>query len=299
MQSLEQLNREFSIDPCIKFIAGPSGMPVIDINCEYATAHIALYGGQVLSYKPRAAFDDLLFLSNKAIYEQGKAIRGGIPVCWPWFGDHPEKGKSAHGFARNLFWDVAKIERIDNGLIITLKLESTATSKQWWPYDFRLLKRITITDTLNIELISINIGKQVFYLSEALHTYLRVGDINQTSVTGLDAMSYLDKTEQFKQKKQVDAVTVDDETDRIYLSGDKAVCVEDVALKRRIHISHHGADNMVIWNPHHKAAELNDLAEGDERCFICVESANAITDSVCIKPGEQHTMQVCYRIEQQ
>ena len=298
MQTLEQLNRQFAIEPCIQFVAGQSGMPMMDVQCDYASARIALYGGQVLSYKPHQAVDDLLFLSDRAIYEQGSAIRGGIPVCWPWFGDHPEAEKSAHGFARNLFWDVAKTERIgDKGLKVTLKLESTATSKQWWPYDFQLFNHITISDSLNIKLETRNTGKIPFYLSEALHTYLKVGDITQTAVAGLESMNYLDKTDHFNQKKQVDVVTVVDETDRIYLSGDAEVKVVDKVLQRAIRIKHDGADNMVVWNPNHKAAELSDLMAGDDERFICVESANALANSVCVKPGEHHSMQVQYKIE--
>lgn len=272
-------------------------MPLIEVATAQAQATVALYGGQLLSYKPARAEHDLFYLSDKAQYQQGKAIRGGAPLCWPWFGDDPgDLGRQAHGFARNLFWDVLDSQLHDETVEITLGLESTATSKQWWPSEFSLRKKIHIGEQLNISLTTENKGDIPFSMSKALHSYFRIGDITQARVAGLDGVDYLDKTLDFAKHKQTGDVTAEGETDRVYLNAPPRVSIVDPTLRRRIEIEHHGADNFVVWNPWDKAAELKDMSAEDYEQFICVETANAIANSVIVAPGAVHHMQVSYRI---
>jgi glucose-6-phosphate 1-epimerase len=297
MQDLKTLNRLFAREDKVNFVEGPSGMPLIEVATAQAQATVALYGGQLLSYKPARAEHDLFYLSDKAQYQQGKAIRGGVPLCWPWFGDDPgDLGRQAHGFARNLFWDVLDSQLHDDKVEITLGLESTATSKQWWPSEFRLRKKIHIGEQLNISLTTENKGDIPFSMSKALHSYFRVGDITQARVAGLDGVDYLDKTLDYAKHKQTGDVTAEGETDRVYLNAPSRVSIVDPALKRRIDIEHQGADNFVVWNPWDKAAELKDMPAEDYEQFICVETANAIANSVIVAPGAMHHMQVSYRI---
>jgi glucose-6-phosphate 1-epimerase len=297
MQSLTTLNRLFGKQDELKFIDGPSGMPLIDIATSRATATVALYGGQLLSYKPAKAEHDLFYLSKTAIYQQGKAIRGGVPICWPWFGDDPGNlGRQAHGFARNLFWDVLDCQLHDDNAEITLGLESTATSKQWWPCEFRLRKKIHIGDSLNISLTTENKGDIPFTISKALHSYFRVGDINKTRVSGLDGLEYLDKTVGFERRKQTGDITAQGETDRVYLNAPNKLRIVDEVLNRQIEIEQIGAENVVVWNPWDKAATLGDMLESDYQQFICVESANAIANSVIIAPGGAHNTSVSYKL---
>jgi glucose-6-phosphate 1-epimerase len=297
MQDLKTLNRLFAREDKVNFVEGPSGMPLIEVATAQAQATVALYGGQLLSYKPARAEHDLFYLSEKAQYQQGKAIRGGVPLCWPWFGDDPgDLGRQAHGFARNLFWDVLDSQLHDDKVEITLGLESTATSKQWWPSEFRLRKKIHIGEQLNISLTTENKGDIPFSMSKALHSYFRVGDITQARVAGLDGVDYLDKTLDYAKHKQTGDVTAEGETDRVYLNAPSRVSIVDPALKRRIDIEHQGADNFVVWNPWDKAAELKDMPAEDYEQFICVETANAIANSVIVAPGAMHHMQVSYRI---
>ena len=297
MQELNTLNRIYGREDKVRFVDGPSGMPLIEILTDRAQAKLALYGGQVLSFKPASAEHDLFYLSKNAVYQQGKAIRGGVPVCWPWFGDDPGAlGRQAHGFARNLFWDVLDSQIHDDNVEITLGLESTATSKQWWPSEFRLRKKIHIGDSLNISLTTENKGEIPFSISKALHSYFRVGSIQQTHVSGLDGVDYLDKTLGFAKQKQKGDITANRETDRVYLDAPRNVSIIDRVLRRRIDIEHDGADNFVVWNPWDKAAAFDDMSAHDYEQFICVETANAIANSVIIAPGASHHMQVSYRI---
>jgi glucose-6-phosphate 1-epimerase len=297
MQDLKTLNRLFAREDKVNFVEGPSGMPLIEVATAQAQATVALYGGQLLSYKPARAEHDLFYLSDKAQYQQGKAIRGGAPLCWPWFGDDPgDLGRQAHGFARNLFWDVLDSQLHDETVEITLGLESTATSKQWWPSEFSLRKKIHIGEQLNISLTTENKGDIPFSMSKALHSYFRIGDITQARVAGLDGVDYLDKTLDFAKHKQTGDVTAEGETDRVYLNAPPRVSIVDPTLRRRIEIEHYGADNFVVWNPWDKAAELKDMSAEDYEQFICVETANAIANSVIVAPGAVHHMQVSYRI---
>jgi glucose-6-phosphate 1-epimerase len=240
---------------------------------------------------------DLFYLSEKAIYQQGKAIRGGVPVCWPWFGEDPSKlGRQAHGFARNLLWNVLDCQLHDDIVEITLGLESTATSKQWWPNEFRLRKKIVIGEQLDIALTTENRGEIPFSISKALHSYFLVGDISQITVVGLDGLDYLDKTLDFSKQTQVGDITPFAETDRVYLASPARVDIIDEALKRQINIEQSGAENIVVWNPWTRASLLNDMDASDYRKFICVETANAIANSVIIAPGASHQMQVKYNV---
>jgi glucose-6-phosphate 1-epimerase len=184
----------------------------------------------------------------------------------------------------------------DDNVEITLGLESTATRRQWWPSEFRLRKKIQIGEQLNISLTTENKGEIPFSMSKALHSYFRVGDIKQTRVSGLDGIDYLDKTQGFAKQNQSGDVTAEQETDRVYLNAPSKVAIVDPALKRRIEIEHQGADNFVVWNPWDKAANLNDMPAEDYEQFICVETANAIANSVIVAPGAMHHMQVSYRI---
>ncbi|HDY84397.1 MAG TPA: D-hexose-6-phosphate mutarotase [Methylophaga aminisulfidivorans] len=295
MQDLDTLNRIFGRDTQVVFSNGPSGMPNIEINTSKASSKIALYGGQMLSYKAANSEHDLFYLSEQAIYQQGKAIRGGVPLCWPWFGDDPgHLGRQAHGFARNLIWTVLDCQLHNEIVEITLGLESTATSKQWWPAEFRLRKKFVISNKLKISLTTENKGDIPFSISSALHSYFKVGDIAKTKIVGLDGVAYLDKTLAFSKHAQIGDITPEEETDRVYLDAPKQVQIIDNELKRKIEIKQSEAANIVVWNPWTRAALLKDMSADDYQRFICVETANAIANSVIIAPGTAHQMQVTY-----
>lgn len=297
VQDIASLNRFYSRPNKIFFEEGPNGFPLAKIRTKWSRATIAMYGGQLVSFKPVSCEQDLFYLSEKAIYQQGKAIRGGVPLCWPWFGDDPDAmGRQAHGFARNLFWEVLDT-RIQNDVVtITLGMDSSVTTKQWWPHDFKLRKTLTIGESLSISLTTENCGGVTMPLSEALHSYFLVGDISQVAVSGLDKVDYLDKTRGFAEFRQQGDIRVDAECDRVFLETANHVWINDASLNRQIEIEHQGAGNFVVWNPWDKAADLADMPDQDYQQFICVETANALANSVLIEPGNTHTMSVSYTI---
>ena len=183
----------------------------------HGEATVSVYGGHVLSYAP-ADQASVLWVSNLARYENGKAIRGGIPIIWPWFGPHKlDAEKPSHGFARNQSWEVHSARLIDNEIPqLRLMLQDNALSHSIWPHAFRIELVITVSDALHVDLVIINIGDGPFNFSGALHTYLNVSDINNVSIYGLEGSSYIDQLAQMEIKVQQKPVSFKEETDNIY-----------------------------------------------------------------------------------
>lgn len=299
--NIEQLNKNYRIAEQVVFSEGEGGLPFIHVNNNKASALISIYAGQVLGYQPKNTQDDLLFLSQRAYYQEGKAIKGGVPICWPWFGPDPEgQGRPAHGFMRNHMWDVIEVSAtLEGNTCITLGTTDTEETQSIWPRAFDLRLEITIGDTLNLELITRNSGSQACTITQAFHTYFSVGDIRQTYVSGLENTRYIDKADDNLEKNQIGAVTVDAEVDRIYQSVGSNLIIHDTTRKRRIHITSKGNRTAVVWNPWAKiSAKMADLEGDDYLHFICVETTNAATDRVHIQPGSEFRLIANYRIEQ-
>ncbi len=241
-----------------------------------------------------------MFLSEKAYYQTGKAIKGGVPICWPWFGADPQGlGRPAHGFVRNRLWNVVATEMTADGNIrVTLGLMDTPETRAIWPQSFTLALEIIVGNSLNLELVTRNTGTQIFPVTQAFHTYFKVGDISQTSVLGLEGIDYIDKTDNSVQKQQTGAVMINTEVDRIYLGVQGELVVADAALKRRIRIASRGSKTAVVWNPWVKiSAEMGDLQDDDYRHLLCVETTNAATDVVEIAPNSEFRLVANYRVE--
>lgn len=298
--TIEQLNANFGITGQLEFIAGKGGLPMIQVKTAKAKALISLHAGQVLSYQPAGEADDVMFLSEKAYYQDGKAIKGGAPVCWPWFGADPEgKGRPGHGFVRNRGWNMVATEALANGDIkITVGLDDTPETQAIWPHAFSLRQEIVIGDTLNLSLITRNTGTEKFNITQAFHTYFKVGDITRAKVTGLAGCDYLDKAGGGNtQKHQTGDVTIDTEVDRIYLNVGNTLTIDDAALNRRIQITSQGSKTAVVWNPWEKIArDMADLEDDDYKRLLCVETTNAADDIREVAPGGECRLVASYRV---
>ncbi|MEI2768229.1 MAG: D-hexose-6-phosphate mutarotase [Nitrosomonas sp.] len=298
--TIEQLNTQFGIAGQVEIIAGKGGLPMIQVNNPKAKALISIHAGQVLSFQPNGESEDVLFLSSKAYYQDGKAIKGGAPICWPWFGADPEgKGRPGHGFVRNRPWSVVATEALSNGDIkVTVGLDDTPETQAIWPHAFSLRQEIIIGDSLNLSLITRNTGKEKFSITQAFHTYFKVGDITRTKVLGLAGCDYLDKTGGGSvQKHQTGDVIIDAEVDRIYLNVGNTLTIDDSALNRRIQITSQGSKTAVIWNPWEKIAkEMADLEDTDYQRLLCVETTNAANDVVEVSSGEECKLSANYRV---
>ena len=291
---------EFEIENELWFVEIEHGFTYIEINNSKAHATISTYSGQVLSYRPKDQQHDLLFVSDKAYYEDGKAIKGGIPVCWPWFGPDPEdQGRSAHGFVRNRQWGVSASESLADGSTrVVLSLVDTDETRGIWPHPFRLDIEITVGDSLTVALVTHNTGDKNVTISQALHSYFQVGDISKVKVLGLDGADYLDKVDDAARKTQAGPITIDGEVDRIYTGVTGEQVIDDESLGRKIHIISRGCSTAVVWNPWSEiAASMGDLGDDDYRKMICVETANAGPETVEIAAGGEYRLEAEYTIE--
>lgn len=298
--TIEQLNTQFGIAGQLEFIAGNGGLPMIQVKTAKAKALISIHAGQVLSYQPAGEAEDVMFLSAKAYYQDGKAIKGGAPICWPWFGADPEgKGRPGHGFVRNRGWNVIATEALSNGDIkVTVGLDDTPETQAIWQHAFSLRQEIVIGDSLNLSLITRNTGKEKFTITQAFHTYFKVGDIAQAKVLGLNGCDYLDKAGGGNtQKHQTGDVTIDAEVDRIYLNVGNTLTIDDAALNRRIQITSQNSKTAVVWNPWEKIAkDMADLEDHDYQRLLCVETTNAAEDVVEVASGGECRLVADYRV---
>ena len=299
MTTVSALNDRFAIKGQVTFQDGPDGLIMVDVRNRYATARMTLQGAQVINWTPLHEHP-VIWLSKAAKFVSGKSIRGGVPVCWPWFGPHAsEPGFPAHGYARTVAWDVLETQAMEDGRTrLVFRLQENAMTRAQWPYNTPLECRITVGDTLEIELVTKNTEDATINITEALHTYFEVGDISKVKINGLEDTEYLDKVDGGQRKLQHGPVTIDGEVDRVYV-GTRAECIiDDPMLQRKIHISKRGSDSTVVWNPWiEKANKMGDLGEEGYRHMLCVESGNAAENVVTIAPGESRHLWVSYRIE--
>jgi glucose-6-phosphate 1-epimerase len=289
--TIAELDRRFGRPGIVKVVEGSGGLPKVRITSPHATGEIYLHGAHVTSWKPLGG-EEVLFVSSQSRWEDGHAIRGGIPICFPWFGDkagHP--GAPAHGFVRTKAWRLESI--VQGGDVVTVGMftESDESTKRWWPADFRLVYRATFDRVLSLELVLTNTGAEALRFEEALHAYHRVGDIEKARVRGLDGVQYIDKTDQNQKKTQQGEIVIVSETDRVYLNTQEAVELKDPVLHRRTRVEKQHSRTTVVWNPWvEKARALSDLGDDEWMQMICIETSNVSDFAVDLGPGEQHTL---------
>jgi glucose-6-phosphate 1-epimerase len=291
MTSLDELNRRFAIPGVAQIIVGNGGLPRISITTPLATAEIYLHGAQVTSWRPTGS-EDVIFLSEHSQFETGKAIRGGIPVCFPWFRNKVDDPKApSHGVVRTKAWELDSVESHGDTIVVSFSTVSDEGTRAWWPYDFRLVHRATIGAELTQELVTTNTGTVPARFEEALHTYYRVGAAEKVNITGLDGVAYLDNTDGNREKRQAGDIVFTAQTDRAYLDTTHAVEIADPVLRRRIRVEKQNSRTTVVWNPWSTGAEtLSDLGDEEWRTMACVEASNMRVYPVDIAPGQQHTM---------
>lgn len=297
--TVEQLNQEFGSKQA-KIVEGKGGFPVIEVSNEQAKAKVSVYSGQVISFQPVGASHDLLFLSEAAYYQSGKAIKGGIPICWPWFGPDPEgKGRASHGFVRNRMWNLLSVEEVSAGETkVRLGVSADDETQKVWPHSFELAIEILIGAKLTVALVTQNKGNEAFSITQAFHTYFTIGDVNKVRVVGLDNAPYVDKVDGGTEKTQHGDITISEEVDRIYTKVKPELAVEDEALGRRIKISSTGSHTAIVWNPWKEiSANMADLEDLDYQRFICVETANAADEVVKVAAGSEYKIQAVYTLE--
>lgn len=265
-----------------------NGFSYIEVKNRAAEAKVALQGAHLFHYA-RADKEPILWLSEISDFEVGKAIRGGVPICWPWFGFHEDKTLPQHGFARVSMWEFVCSDEIDEETTaLTFRFSHNEKTLQMWHYKFELELHVAISEKLTMKLKTTNLDSESFMLTQALHTYFKVSHISHVSIKGLDKKPYLDALT-YKNELQESDITFNQEVDRVYQEVDGVIVLKD--KNRDIHIKNQGSSSVVIWNPWiEKSKRVSALREDAYEYMLCIESANAFDDAMLIRPQKSHAV---------
>jgi len=281
---------EFNLPDALLVESGRGDLPRITVNAETCAAEQYLHGATVTHWQP-AGHEPVLFTSAHAQYRDGKAIRGGVPICFPWFGDHPaDPDAPAHGLVRAKPWHLVQTALGPDGVDVDL-----VTHLDQLHADFR----VTFSKRLTMRLIVTNTSDTDQTFEAALHTYFAVGDVKQVSIAGLEHAAYIDKVNGPANRNQGESpITFTSEVDRVYQNTEATCTLTDPVLRRRITVEKLGSKSTVVWNPWvEKAARLSDFGDDEWTQMCCIESANIADHAVVVAPGESHTLVVTVGVE--
>jgi glucose-6-phosphate 1-epimerase len=293
-----ELEREFGIPGTLRFEETSGGLVHAIITTSDAEAEIYTHGAHLTRWTPRGQ-RPVVFTSSRSLYAPGKAIRGGVPIIFPWFG--PRSGGlpgPMHGFARTSEWNVDSTGLSGDGKMeMTFSLAPSDATRAYGFDAFRLLFRVAIGSTLEMDLKIHNESSEPLVCEEALHTYFAIGDVHQVSVTGLENTAYIDKTDGFREKVRDSApIRIAKETDEVYLNTRETCVIHDLAWSRSIVIAKTGSDSTVVWNPWiEKSKTMSDLDPEEWRGMLCVETANAASNAITVAAGASHRLGVVIR----
>ncbi|PAV48253.1 D-hexose-6-phosphate mutarotase [Pseudomonas sp. HAR-UPW-AIA-41] len=260
---------------------------------------LAQQGAQILSYR-RGTQPPLIWLSEQAAYQRGQSVRGGVPVCWPWFGDMTRNPPAVqamvsgeapfHGLVRTLDWQLDTVETLDTGVRVSLSLPA-GTTLPGWQGTVRPRLQLTLGDDLLIELHNANTGRQPAAISQALHSYFPISDIRQVQLRGLDGCRYIETLEDWAERRQHGDLEFAGETDRIYLDVPQRLELLDQGWQRRLVLEVSGSRSAIVWNPWiDKAGRLSQFAADAWQRMLCIETANVWDDCLQLGPGESHCL---------
>ena len=288
MIDIDLLEDKFSIEGEVGFAELENDLVFVTVSNKYADADICLYGAHVTSFRPQNKMD-ILWMSTDSAFEVGKPIRGGIPVCFPWFGPHktdPEKPQ--HGFGRLMYWDVKETSTNELGeTVIVLQLCSSAETKAYWDYDFCAEMTFVVGKTLSSTLKVTNTSAQAFDYTCALHTYYSLSAIDNLYIEGLKGVSYFNQLTGEYGIQEEEFLKIQEATTRHYLNTESMVIINDPIFRRRIKAAKVGSLVTTVWNPWEETcARIGDLPDDAWETFVCVEATNAFEYPVKLAAGE-------------
>lgn len=274
---------------------------------DSARAEIFLQGAQVSSYQKNGEAP-ILFLSKECSYQNGSPLRGGVPICWPWFGSLEKNNHKlteqfssdyislapAHGFVRKIEWNLTDIKRIDSSnTVLTLELNVEKNNPYGWPFSARLKYEVKVGDTLQLRLVVENNGNKSFVQSSALHTYFSVSSIDDVAINGLNGVAYIDALKDWVKFRQEGKIQFHEELDRIYQLDSPSSVIALLDKKRKLMVNSFGSSSIVVWNPWiEKSKKLTQFADDEYKKMVCIETANAGEDVVTIEPDCSHELSV-------
>lgn len=288
----------FGIPQRVGFKHDEDGSLLVVLTSPASEAVVAVKGGHVRTWRRTASAHDVLWLAGQRPADLNKPVRGGIPICWPWFGAHPsEQGAPAHGIARVSAFEIVGTWVDDRQTFLQLALvDRSALTRALAHCELSL--QITVGDDLRVDLTTVNLSDEPVAITQALHSYFRVGDIADVRVEGLEGCSYIDTLDGWQTKSESGAITFAGEVDRIYASQGREIQLYDSGLSRAIRIDSSGSLSCVVWNPWiEKSQRLGDMAADDYRRMVCIETANAGGDVVALAPALAHRLTAVIREE--
>lgn len=299
MIDINKLNDAFGIDGEANFSTIDNDLIYLTVSNKYADARICLYGAHVTSYRPHNS-KEILWMSPYSIFEVGKPIRGGIPVCFPWFGPHKtDPKKPQHGFARLMYWNVIETaSRPGDETLVRLQLCSSDETKAYWSHDFCVELTIIVGQTLEVSLKVTNPSDMPFEYTCALHSYYKLSSIENIAITGLQGASYHSQLEpgEFIQKEPF--LAINKAETRHYHQTEATCVIEDYGFRRDIRVEKSGSKITTVWNPGKETcATIGDLPNDAYKTFVCVEAVNAFDDVIILDPKESHTTAVMIGLE--
>jgi glucose-6-phosphate 1-epimerase len=282
--------RKHEIARCVTVIKGGGDLPKISVKTEWSTAEVYLLGAQVTGFQKNGE-PPLLFMSRSSQFALGKAIRGGVPIVFPWFG--AREGFPDHGFARVTEWEWEGSSAAPDGCVtLRFRLPDSAARAADAPSE-NVTFAVSVSDKLTMELMVANPSRTENLIFEnCLHTYFAIGDIAETEITGLKGTAYIDKVDNFRQKlESSDAVRINSETDRVYLDTTAAVDILDSKHHRNIRVEKSGSVSTVIWNPWAAKAKLiPDFGDNEFKQMVCVESGNVAQNKITLAPNQSASL---------
>ena len=272
----------------MQIIKQKNELEYLEVSNALSSIKIAFQGAHIFDFRVKDK-PKLLFLSDTSHFAIGKAIRGGIPICWPWFGAHAsDNSLPNHGFARSSLWTHVETEALSESKTkIVFSLESSEESLKMWPYDFELTLEIYMSDILEVSLISKNRGEKSFTLTQALHTYLEIEEIHEVEVQGLRNKPFYNKLDNSFDNVENEELKFTTEVDRIYYDLSQPLFVKDA--NQNITVETKGSNSVVVWNPGSEYKKsFNDLSAYEN--MLCLESANVFKDEIELQPNEVHML---------
>lgn len=300
MIDLDELDEKFSIEGEVGFAELEEDLVFVTVSNKYADADICLYGAHVTSFRPQNSMD-LLWMSPDSNFEVGKPIRGGIPVCFPWFGPHKtDSEKPQHGFGRLMYWDVAGTSTLPGGETqVRLQLCSSDETKVYWPHDFCAEMIFTVGQTLVATLKVTNTSAKPFEYSCALHSYYSLSAIENITISGLQGVGYYNQLTSEKDVQEEELLKIEGPLTRHYLNTEAPVVIFDHIFRRKIKADKSGSKVTTVWNPGEETcAQIGDLPDDAYETFVCVEATNAFNFPISLQPGESYETSAIIGLEE-
>ena len=296
----EELTAEFGIAGILDFVETEHGLVKAAISLHGMAGELHLQGAQLTAWQPPGE-RPVLFTSPNSAFAPGRAIRGGIPIIFPWFGaSRHALAAPQHGFARTAPWHLDSVKTTGReSLTLTFSLGDGDVGSPFWPEPFRAIYTVVFAQTLSLRLAVQNRATHPITFEEALHSYFAVSDVTAVAISGLAGTTYVDKTEGARRKQETaPLVTVRAETDRVYLDTPARCAIEDGRWCRRVLIEKHGAASTVVWNPWaEKGAAMADLGDPIWRGMVCVETGNVADNEVRLAAGGEHQMSTAISLD--